>query len=40
MEPFFPLSRNVVHTRVILLGFEVIMVIINISHKSYNPRYM
>ena len=23
MEPFFPLSRNVFHTRVVLLGFEV-----------------
>ena len=25
MEPFFPLSRNDVHTRVVLLGFEVIL---------------
>ena len=25
MEPFFPLSRNVVHTRVVLPGFEVIL---------------
>ena len=23
MEPFFPLSRNVVHTRVVLLGFKL-----------------
>ena len=25
MEPFFPLSRNVVHTRVVLLGFKLIL---------------
>ena len=25
MEPFFPLPRNVVHTRVVLLGFEIIL---------------
>ena len=23
MEPFFPLSRNIVHARVVLLGFQI-----------------